>query len=355
MSTIFGLAGLTASDYQFAIQADHQLLFNALGKYLEFTNQARVDAASFFVQGTTELISERVKNPMTGKAQRRGQNANVDAVKPYDGHDVAYPLYDYSDEVNLTADDFAYMSPAQFQQHVDGVVGRFNSAYRSDVLNMIFKNTNTTFVDKRAGSQTIVPLANTDGVLYPPTIGNTADAEAEHYLTLGAASIDDTNDPYEDIVNLFSARFGRMTGGISVAILINTAQRAETEVLAAFVPYVPNTVSPGDDTDQVLNNTTIPGEIIGTIHGAWVSVWDYIPSGYMAGRYLGAPAPLIERNDPAATGLAGGVRMVIGPNEVQWPVVFNAWQWRYGVGTRERLNACVLQVTAGAYSIPTIA
>jgi hypothetical protein len=355
MSTIFGLAQLSASDYQYARQADQALIYDAVKQYLAIANASMV-ASSIFVQAQTTRVKKRHQLTMTGYMQRRSEQSRVDAVARAGSYDVAYPLHDFGDEINSTDVDLAYMTPEEFQAHIDGALTRAASTYRKEVLTRLFKNTNNTVIDKRHGSLTIVPIANGDAVVYPPLIGSNTEAQATHFIAAGyvTGAISDTNNPIKQIVDKFVKRFGRRTGGIPVVVLVHTDERAALEALTNFVPFKPETVIPGSNTDQVVNNSGIPGEIIGTINGAWVSVWDYIPSGYMAAKHLGIPAPFMERIDPPETSLPSGLQLVLGPNAADFPKLFNTWRWRFGIGTRDRLNAVVLQLTAGAYSIPTI-
>ena len=355
MSTIFGMAKLSASDYQFANQADQQLLYGAVKDYLAMANQDRLDAFSMFVSGQTEIFKERVQLPMDGFMQKRAKGTRVDQVKRKGSYDVAYPIDDFSDSLGATDVDFAYMVPAEFQAHVDGIMTRAANSYRFEVLRAIFKNTNRTFVDERHGSLTCVPLANTDGTIYPPLPGATAGADNESYFESGytTANVTDANNPIKTMTDELISRFGRRTGGLPIGITINTAERSALEALTDFVPYTPSAITPGADTDRIGNPGGIPGEIIGYMNSAWISVWDWMPATYMVGTYLGAEAPLIERNDPAGTGLAGGLRLV-STGDV-WPLMYQNWQWRFGVATRNRLNGVVMEVAAGGgYTIPTI-
>jgi hypothetical protein len=357
MATIFKLANLSASDYQFVRQADSVIIYNAVKTYLDLANKDRMDVASMYVQGMTSKAKGRNQLTMTGKMQERAEDGTVDSVARSGSYDVAYPLKDFSDEVNLTDIDFAYMTPEEFQSHIDGVLTRANNTYRSQVLTHLFKNTNTTFTDQRLGSLTVVPIANGDAVTYPPVPGSAVEATATHFIASGytSANISDTNNPIRQIVNKLVTAWGRVTGGIPCAVTIHNDERDKIEALTDFVPFVQSTIQPGDDTDQVVNNVSIPGEIIGSINGAWVSVWDWMPSGYMTGRHLGIRAPFDERIDVPESGLPSGLQLTVGPNEADWPLLFNSWRWRFGIGTTERRSAAVLQLTAGAYSIPTIA
>jgi len=357
MSTIFGMANMSASDYQFARQADQSLLYGATQEYLAMANQSRLDAWSFFVQPEiTTDHTERVKGVMTGYMQKRTKHGRSDDVRPSGSYDVAYPVYDFGDAFEYNDVDFAYMSPQEFQDYIDGVIARSNNTYRFEVLTRLFKNTTTTFTDDQWGSLTVQPLAITsDGVVYPPLQGAAAEATAQHYLESGytVANISDTNNPIKTNADLLISTFGRRTGGIPIATLIDTASRSYIEALSDFVPVQPTGVRSGDAADWSTIPANVPGEIIGHTNSSWVSVWDFIPATYMVSVPLEEARPLVERNDLAGTGLDGGLRLVA--QETNFPINYDQWRWRFGIGTRNRRGAVVMEVAAGgSYTIPTV-
>lgn len=360
MSTIFGLAQLTASDYQFMRNADQVIIYNAVNTYLEITNQYRAAAYSLFVQEQTSKLQERIKLGMTGQMQRvNAAGAKPDAVRRSGFWDVGYPLYSFEDAVNTTDIDFAYMTPQEFQAHIDGIITRANETYRFEILRRLFKNTTDTFVDERNPSVTVQPLANgTSGELYWPVAGTNTDATANYYAESGyaASAISDTNNPVATITDALTLRWGRMTGEIPIAVLINSAQSAKVKALSNFIPYVPSAISPGSNTDIV----SLPPElsrsgmqVIGWCDSAWICVWDWIPANYMVGIHLAAEKPLKERIDPAETGLGSGLQLVA--RETDFPIMYNIWRLRFGIGTSNRLNGFVLELgSGGSYSIPSV-
>lgn len=354
MTTIFGMAQLSASDYQFARQVDKAILYRYTQDYLDMAMMEMRNAMSLFVEGQTTKYSERYQLPMTGRMQERSGETKSGAIRRSGSFDVAYPLKEFGDTLATTDVDFAYMTPQEFQAHIDGVITRSANTYRFETLRRIFKNTTDTFTDARNGSLTIQCLANGDSVEYPPVHGSESQATQDHYLESGyaASGISDTQNPIKTMSDKLILRFGRQTGGIPIATLINSAQVAKIEALTNFRPYVPNAISPGQDTDIVSANPAGVGETIGHINSSWVSVWDWIPANYLVSIYLPSEKPLVERIDPAETGLGTGLQLVAQEREA--PVNFNEWRWRFGVGTRNRLNGVVMELgTGGTYSIPS--
>lgn len=360
MSTIFGLAQLSASDYQFMRKVDQVLIYNAVNEYLEITNNYRAIAYGLFVQGKTEKFQEQIQLGMTGKMQRvNATGAKPDAVRRSGNWTVGYPLESFQDAVNTTDIDFAYMTPQEFQAHIDGVINRANETYRFEILRRLFKNTDDSFTDPRLGATTVKPLANgTSGELYWPVAGSNTDATANYYAGANylSSAISDTNNPIATITDALTLRWGRMTGEIPIAVLINSAQAAKIKALSNFVPYVPRAITPGSNTDLV----SLPPElsasglqVIGYTDSAWVAVWDWIPADYALGIHLAAEKPLKERIDPAETGLGSGLQLVA--KETDFPILYNIWRLRFGIGTSNRLNGYVLHITnSTSYTIPNV-
>lgn len=356
MTTIFGLAQLSATDYQYVRTVGQDILYSATMQYLNMANMDRLAASNLFVETRTTLYAEKYKLPMTGRMQRRSPENKPGAIRRSGEWSVAYPLYSFGDELAMTEEDFAYMSPQEFQDHIDGVIIRSVNTYRYEILRRLFKNTTDTVVDKHNGQTLIVqPLANgTSGELYPPVLGSETEATANHYLESGyaATAISDSQNPLTTMTDLLVGRYGRRTGGINIATLINKAQRKQLEGLTRFTPYVPDAVNPGSNTDTVFNNVNIPGEIIGYAESTWVSVWDWIPANYMVSIYLDAPKPLKERVHPTETGLGAGLQLRNQSRD--WPILFNDWVYDFGIGTGNRLNGVVMELgNGGGYSIPS--
>lgn len=359
MSTIFGLAKMIASDYAYVNNANQELLYEAAQQYIEMANTATMQAMSAFVEPTpTTNFKERYQLGMTGRMQRISEETSGKNVARSGSWDVAYPLYNFHEQVTLSDVDAAYMTPAEFQLHIDGVLTRAANAKRHEILQRLFKDTVDTFTDKRHGVLTIEPLADGDSdVLYPPVEGSESEATEDHYLESNYASsaISDTNNPYQTLADDLVHHGTNTTDDLPVGFMINSAQAAKTKALTNFVPYVPSAIQRGQDTDQVLIPARpIPGKIIGYMLGAgWVSQWEWIPADYIVAVNLAAPQAFRMRVDPAETNLgSGGLQLL--PEERHGVLTFNSWRLRFGIGTANRLNAAVMELgTGGTYTIPT--
>lgn len=356
MSKIFGLAGLSASDYQFVRKADQRLIYDAINQLAARVNNDMMDSMRLFVQETTQVYTERYQLPGSGYMQRRADGARGPAVKAYGSWDVAYPLYDYGEQVAATDIDMAYMTPAELDRHVQTVINGYQNAVRRDILTALMVATNVTYTDKRNGTLTCVPLANGDSVTYPPVIGAVAEATENHYIesNYAGSSISDTNDPVVTIVDELEEHFGTMTGGSNIAVFINNAQTAKITGLTNFVDYTDMGVREGSNTATVNGAPDIPGKILGRHRsGAWVSEWRWIPASYVMGIHLEAPAPLKQRVDPVETGLPQGLALV--STAAEYPLEASEWRARFGFGVANRLNGVVVELgTGGTYTAPTI-
>jgi hypothetical protein len=361
MANLFGAIGLSESDRLFNGTIQQGVIYEETQKFLDIYNTDLANAIAIFVDGKTDRIKERYRLPGNGYMQRRGRSSAPGAVKASGSFDVGYPLIDFGDA--LSADDvtMAYMTAHEYSLHLQSITNRDVNTYRFELLRALFNGSSYTFSDEVLGDVTVQPLANGDATLYPPTLGTTADATASMYAGSNYVSsgITDSNNPVKTIVAALQARWGTPTGGSNIAVFVNPAEATMIQGLTDFVKVQYHLVHPGVNTATV----DIPGvdnrllgaswEVIGTCSGATICKWAYIPAGYMAGVHLDAPPPLVERIDPADTGLGSGLQLVAKDMDVIFETAF--WRHRYGLGVRNRLNGYVLQLVAStSYTAPAI-
>jgi len=73
----------------------------------------------------------------------------------------------------------------------------------------------------------------------------------------------------------------------------------------------------------------------------------------LLGINLDAPKPVIERVDPANTGLPRGLALVA--RDEKYPLETSYYQMRRGFGVGNRLNGVVMFLDAGStYTVPTV-
>lgn len=360
MANLFGAIGLSESDRLFNGTLQQGVIYDATQQLIDIYNQDVAAATAIFVNGRTDRAKERYRLPAGGQMQLRGRSSNPGGVKASGSWDVGYPLFDFGDQ--LVADDvtLAYMSAAEYSLHLQGIFNRATNTYRFQLLKALLNNSSYTFSDEVLGDITVQPLANNDSTLYPPTLGGSADATASMYAgsNYATSSISDTNNPVKTIVDALQARFGTPTGGSNIAIFYNSAEHAKLSALTAFVPVQYQYTTPGANTATV----QIPGipdillrgswEVTGNCSGAVMCKWAFIPSGYIVGVHLDAPPPLIERVDPADTGLGAGLQLVARDMDCPFDSAF--WRYRFGLGCQNRLNGYALQLVAStSYTTPT--
>ena len=358
MSTIFGLANLNASDYQYARNANQQLVYSATQMYVATINADVMAASAIFIDGSIEKIGERYQLPGSGRMNRRGSGTRGPAVRANGAWDVQYPLEDFGERLVTDDVDFAYMTPDEYQRHVDTIRIRYLNEMRHQILHRLMDNqagSTESFIDEREGTLSIRALANGEAaVYYPPVLGATAEATENHYLESGyaSASISDANNPIATMVNELEEHFGAETGNSNIIVFHNNAETAILQDLSDFLEVPDNFVAVGDNTDIPVRLPTAPGRIHGRTNGAWLSEWRWMPANYMLAIHLEEPAPLKMRLDPAATGLPRGLALVA--NDMEYPLANAEWRARFGIGTSNRLNGVAMELgTGGTYTVPT--
>lgn len=357
MSAIFGLANLSATDYQYVHTAGEDVIYEATMEYTRMFTEQIAQFESVFVGGVTENHNERFKLPGTGRMSRRVTGVRGPAVRAYGGWDVAFPLYDFEEAVVADDVDFAYMTPGEYQNAVDTILNRYTEERRWQLFHALMDDqggSSETFADKQWGNLTVVPLANGDSVTYPPVLGATSEATEDHYAESGyaSASISDTNNPLVTIRDELVEHFGTSTGGEDVAVFCNNAESAYLEDLTDFDAVVDMNIRAGSNRDVPVNLPNVPGKILGRSNGCWVIEWRYIPATYLLGIHLDAPAPLVERVDPAETGLPRGLNLVA--RDTSHPLQSAIYRARFGLAVRNRLNGYMYEMgTGGTYTIPT--
>lgn len=350
LSWLYGALKITDAEAATAtVNTNQTAIWTATQEYLARVRMSIADAISLFVERTTDRYSDSYKLPGGGRMQRRGLQSQPGAIKGGGSWDTAYPLEDFGDQIAGDDVTLAYMSVQEYQRHVDTVVIRNVNTRRFELLKALFNNTNATFIDPR-GTLTIRRLANSDGTLYLPVIGSETEADDAHYIESGyaASAISDANNPFLTIRNEIKEHFGDG----NIVVFIHTDQQAKTESLTDYTPVRDPRIDAGANASIANGAPNVPGTVIGRVSGVWVSVWDYVPTGYLFGMDLNAPAPLIERVDPASTGLGQGLQLV--STDETYPFRMAFWRDRFGYGVGNRLNGVLMELgTGGTFTVPS--
>jgi hypothetical protein len=354
MSALMGLLGLNDSERVFVSTLGQAVVYEAIQTLVARYNLELAQIQSVFVERSTENFKERYKLPGGGRLQKMSGLAPAAEVKAYGGWDVGYPLEQFGAALGGSRISMAYMTAQDLDRHMSTVMIQDMNSIRFEILRRLFNNTERTFVDELHGSLLVEPIANGDSVLYPPVIGSEAEATENHMYVTGysTASISATNNPCATIAAELEEHFGKPIGGSNIIAFFNTTAEAYLRAIAAFVEVPDQFVTPGGLTAVPVGlPPRTPGRIIGRLSGCWVSIWDWIPDGYVYAQHLGAPAPLVARYDPANTGLPRGLSLVA--RDERYPIETSNWEHRVGFGVGNRLNGVFLQFDPSDYTVPT--
>lgn len=357
MSGILGTLGLTeaAAERTYVSTLGQSLVYDAVQEELAKYNTQLAQVMGLFVEGTTTDHKRRYELPGGGYLQPMGTQAQPAAVKSYGNWDVAFPLNDFGAQFARTRVSMAYMSVAQLNKHLDTIMIQDLNTVRLEIMKSLLDSAGYTFADPIWGSLSVVPLANGDSVVYPPALGSDTEATETHYLetNYAASAISSTNNPCVTVRDELEEHFGTPTGGSNIVLLATPTICNYIEALADFDPVNQRFVTPGANAD-IINGlpASMPGRIRGVCDSVWIVEWRYLPANYAIAVHADAPKPLLIREDPADTGLAGGLQLVAEDDE--FPFRSSFYSHRFGFGVGNRLNGVALEFgTGGSYTVPT--
>ncbi len=360
MSGIYGVLGISDSDRVFLSTLGQSVILDAVNQYLAQVNADADAAYAVFVERQTEDYKLRYKLPGGGRMQRGGftPQGRPAAVKATGEWDVAFPIESMQDAMGGDRVSMAYMTAQDLDRHLATIRTRYINTRRFEMIKAMVNNTARTFTDPLWGALTIQPGANNDSVLYPPVLGSESEAAENHYLETGyaVASISNTNNPAATAASELEEHFGTPTsGGNIVKFAGKTCADKIANTLTEFVAIEDMGIKPGDDTATIINQPFgLPGRLRGRCSesGVWLVEWRWVPDNYDINVHLDAPAPLLERVDPAYTNLPRGLNLIV--RDESTPFETSYYDARFGFGAGNRLNLVVLEYgTGGSYTIPT--
>lgn len=350
------ILNINDADISFRSVDGQRLVYEAANEYFSSHTEAMMMAYSLFVEEETEEFKERYYLPGGGRMPRRGRSAQAPATAVTGKWDVAYPLEDFGRQYGASDVDLAYMTLQQVERQVNGIRIQDVNTMRHEILYRLMNNTQTSFEDKERGDLLVEPAANGDTVVYPPVEGSESGATDNHYLASGyaATAISNTNNPFPVIRRELEEHFGKPPGYGNVMAFVHEDEMDEIESLGDFTPVDENGIIDGDDVSRALN---MEGPMVGTLrgraNGVWVVEWNWITTGYIGALTLDADGPLKVRRDPGYTGLGRGLQLVSESDK--YPLQFNHYRHRFGVGCGNRLNWVAMQLTTGGtYAPPSL-
>lgn len=358
MSSIYGLLGMSDTDRAFVNTIGQSVVYEAIVEQMRLHNEDMSRLTSTFVARQTESFKFRYKLPGNTRLPEVGKSSPPPAMKLYGYWDVAFPLKQYGAQQAGNRVDLAYMSLQALDRHLDAVMYADIERYRWEVLHRILDNVQETFTDDIHGNLSVEPLANGDTVTYPPVVGSNTEATDDHYLTslYTEANVSETNNPLVTMRDELNEHFGGPSqGGDNVVVFgdASACDEIQAGLTTSFVPVSDRYTQEGDATAQPFGFPGIlPGIIRGRSNGVWVVEWRWVSDAYLIGTLIDEEAPLIERVDPADTGLGSGLQLVAETDHA--PLQGAQYIHRFGLGAGNRLNGVVMQLTESAsYTVPS--
>lgn len=235
------------------------------------------------------------------------------------------------------------------------------------VMWTLFNNVNRDIDVKQRPYKVYTFWNGTDGEIPPDYKNNTFLSTHTHYLSSGAATVD--SGDLDDMQNHLTHHGYSKSEGYNLILMVNTEQgdtirnfRSIANGGTAKYDFIPATGTPSFllPTDlrvaegQVQPAATIRGmDVIGSYGQFTIVQEDYIPAKYMVAFATGGrdsvqnPIGIREHANQTLRGL----RLVKG-RDADYPLQEAYYQRGFGTGIRHRGAGLVMQVTAGAYTIP---
>jgi len=233
----------------------------------------------------------------------------------------------------------------------------------TSIMGALFNNVART----NAEGKPIQPLYNGDSVVPPEYAGVVHTSPHTHYLASGAATVDGV-DLRDLMRHVLHHGYGDRPDSGQMLIFANPQ---EMDVIRSFkagqgTPASPYDFIPSQGAPAFLSAEQIIGQLApagfgsirvdGSFGPAWVSEQSLIPAGYMVGVVSqGAnssfnPVGLREHLQAGLRGL-----QLINPRgqTVDYPLIDSYYSRGFGTGVRHRGAAAVMQITAGAYAVPS--
>ncbi len=347
---------------------DLNVIWDEWANVLDLWNAERTSIASLLSFYTT-LRGEAVPQTLS---QMKFEQASEYGV-PMSGRPEAevlrlgYTFGDYDLRLGTTWKFLRDADSRQLNANMNQALEADNRLVTGTVLNRLFDPTPGANED----ATTVYGLyTGDDGIAPPPYMGVEFPDTTSHYLVSGAATID-SGDLEEAIKAITSKGYGPVAGS-QLIILCN---EYEADIIATFrrgeesrtggpiakYDFVLSKSAPAYLTEETIVGQQAPESykglpVFGSYGEAFVIKSNLIPAGYVAVAATGGPNsevnPVAIRQHPNTN--YQGLRVI--PGSDQYPLLNSYLQRSFGVGTRRRGAAAVIQVKAtGEYEAPTFA
>lgn len=277
---------------------------------------------------------------------------------------LGYTFKDYDLATRMTWKFLRSASAEQVYSVVNRAMESDNRLTTGGILRRLF---DPTAVQNDMGQTVYGLYTGADGIIPPSYAGQDFASTNSHYLVSGNAALDPG-----DLTNAIDQVTYKGFGISHNSRLLVLCHPNEAEIISTFragvetngieskFDFIPSSSAPAYLSAENVVGQVAPGEfagleVLGSFGPAWIVPSYFLPSGYIAVIATGGPNstmnPIAFREHPNAA--YRGLRLIPG-NDQRYPLVSSFFQRSFGVGTRCRGAACVVQIKeSGPYVAPS--
>ncbi len=342
-------------------------IWDEIGTVLRLFNEQR-STITRLLSYPTVAVADVIPQSVDGESFEIATEFGVPTAmrEPADYLRLGYNFQDYDKRLSAS---WKFLRNATAEQ-VTAQVTRIFEADNRLVTGTILRRLLDPAPRSNEWQHTCYGLWSGDGMVPPAYLGNTFDGNHTHSLTSGSTTIDsaDIEDMIRHVTEHGYGRFGAQGGQLIILAHPNQVEdmtfwRAGVEYAAGKTPkwdFIPSQAAPAYFTTEHLVGAIPPADfnglqVQGSYGDAWLIESHYVPAGYVIVAATGGldsdmnPVGFREHPNPAYQGL----RHI--PGRGPYPLVDSYYVRSFGVGTRHRGAAVVMQVTESpTYTPPTI-
>lgn len=341
-----------------------EVIYEKIKGALDLWNTERTSVASLISHFTTDIGSAIPQGVVPEKFETASEFGVPQAIRePATALKCGFTFEDYDAALRSSWRYLRSATAEQVYASTNRALEADNALANGSVMRRLF---NPAPEENEYGITCYGVWAN-DGISPMPYLGKTFDGTHTHALASGAASID--SGDVEILINHVREHgFGR--GQNSRLVIL--ANPAEAQAIQSWRAGVVNANSQKASFDFVYSSLAIPFlttehivgeippaefgglEVQGSYGGAFLVQTDYVPQGWFAVVSTSGPGskanPFAIRQHPNPS--YQGLRLIPG-NQQRYPLIESFFQRSFGVGTKQRGGAAVMQITAsGSYTAP---
>jgi hypothetical protein len=322
------------------------------------------DLISFHTQNVADAVVQSMTSESFEEATEFGVPRAIHA--PSDVLKLGYTFKDYDLSLRSSWKFLRDADSRQIQAGVERVLEADNKLTTGTVLNRLL-NPNVAYNE---WEQPALGLWSGDGMVPPPYLGTTFDGTHTHYLTSGSTTLDSAD--VEMMINHVMEHGYLYQPASQLLLILNpldfhssgiTAWRAGIDYGGVSTPlhdFIPSALMPAWISNEFIHgpipNADFYGIQVWGSYGLALVMWsNFIPAGYAV--VLATMGPNSDQNpigfrehiNPAYMGL----RHI--PGSGPYPIVDSFFARGFGVGTRHRGAAVVMQITTStSYTAPVV-